>query len=159
MDSIMANVEKVDMSPAVKLFNNKVVEEQIKRPEGQVDMLIGLHAAALFPTMENSEQDVAGNLRLLSTKFETGWLADGQHPEVVPTWMRTTSQALHSKIDAVEKARCKISKITNHVTNTEDEEIGEQQPRRCSAGTGGKICADGAVTGKKEGRLGTSVDR
>ena len=56
----MANVEKGDMSPAVKLFNNKVVEEQIKRPEGQVDMLIGLHAATLFPTMENSEQDVMG---------------------------------------------------------------------------------------------------
>ena len=69
MDSITANLEKVDMSPAVKLFNNKFVEEQIKRPEGQVDMLIGLHAAALFLIMENSEQDVVGNLRLLSTKF------------------------------------------------------------------------------------------
>ena len=41
MDSITANVEKVDMGPEAKLFNNKVVEEQINRPEGQVDMLIG----------------------------------------------------------------------------------------------------------------------
>ena len=42
MDSIMANLEKMDMGPVVKLFDDKVVEEQIKRREGQVDMLIGL---------------------------------------------------------------------------------------------------------------------
>ena len=123
MDSIMTSVEKVDMSPAVKLFSNRVVGEQIKRPEGQVDMLIGLHAAALFPTMENPEQDVLGNLRLLSTKFRTGWLVDGQHPEVVPSRMRITLQACHSRVNAVEKARCKIMKNTIHEMSVKDEEM------------------------------------
>ena len=33
IDSITANLEKVDMGQAAKLFDNKVVEEQIKRPE------------------------------------------------------------------------------------------------------------------------------
>ena len=103
------------MGPAARLFDNKVVEEQIKRPQGQVDMLIGLHAAALFPTVENSEQDAVGNLRLLSTKFGTGWVVDGQHPEVVPSRMRMTLQVLHSRIDTVGKARWEITRNTNHV--------------------------------------------
>ena len=40
MDSITADLEKVDMGPAVVLFDNKVVEEQIRRPQGQVDQEI-----------------------------------------------------------------------------------------------------------------------
>ena len=145
MDSITADLEKVDMGPAVKLFDDKVVEEQIKRPEGQVDMLIGLHVASLFPIVENPKMDVVGDLRLLSKKFGTGWLVDGQHRVVAPSRMRLTSQALHCRIDAVEKALCRITKITNHMTRTKDEEMGEHQPRRCSACTSGKNCSDGAV--------------
>ena len=134
MDSITANVEKVDMGLAMKLFNDKVVEEQIRRPEGQVDMLIGLHAAALFPTVKNPEQDVIGNLRLLSTRFGTGWLVDGQHPEVAPSGIRMSSEALQSRINAVEK-------------------MGEQQPRRSGADNSDKIGSVGvAASRKKDGR-------
>ena len=109
-----------------------------------MEILIGLNAAALFPTVENSEQDVVGNLRLLSTMFETGWLMDGQHPELVPSRMRMLSQAPHSRINAVEKDRRKTMKITNHATSTKDDEMGEQQLWRSSAGTSGKICSDEA---------------
>ena len=91
MDSITADLEKVDMGPVVDLFDDKVVEEQIKRPQGQVDMLIGLHVSSLFPIVENPKKDVVGDLRLLSTKFGTGWLVDGQHPVVAPPRMRLTS--------------------------------------------------------------------
>ena len=62
--------------------------------------------------------------------------------------MRMSSQALHSR-NIVEKAHCKTLKITKHVMDTKDEEMGEQQPRRSSD----KICLDGVVTAsKKDGR-------
>ena len=129
MDSITANVVKVDMGPAAHLFSKKVIEEQIRRPEGQVDMLIRLHASALFPTMNNPEQDVIGNLRLLSSKFRTGWLVDGQHSEIVPSRMRMPSQALHSR-NAAEKSCRKTSKTMKHATHAKDEDMGEQQSQR-----------------------------
>ena len=37
MDPITVDLEKVDMGPAVVLFNNKVVGGQIRRPQKQVD--------------------------------------------------------------------------------------------------------------------------
>ena len=64
--------------------------------------------------------------------------------------MRSTSQALHSGINAVEKARCKIMKSTNHVASTKDEEMGEHQPWKCSANTSGKTCLDGAMIPSKK---------
>ena len=99
------------------------MEEHIKRPEGQVDMQIGPHAAALFPTVNNSEQDVVGNPRLLSAEFGTGWLADGQHPEVVPTRMRMKSHVIHSRTEAAEKVRYQIMKSTNHKSSAKDKEL------------------------------------
>ena len=154
MDSIMADLEEVDMGPVVKLFDNKVMKKQIKRPEGQVDMLIGLHTASLFPIVENPKKDVVGDLHLLSTKFGAGWLVDGQHPVVASLRMRLMS--LHCRIEAVEKARCRIQKITNNVTRTKDsnvmecEEMGEHQLWRSSACTGGKNGSDGAVMPSKK---------
>ena len=65
--------------------------------------------------------------------------------------MRLTPQALHCRIDAVEKACCRITKITNNVTKSKDsnvmecEEMGEHQPRRRNACTGSKNCLDGAM--------------
>ena len=138
IDSITADLEKVDMGPAVVLFDDRVVEDQIRRPQGQVNMLIGLHAVSLFPIVKNPKKDVIGDLRLLSTKFRTGWLVDGQHPVVAPLRMRLTSQALHCRINAVEQARCRVTKITNSVTRTKDfnfmecDEICVHQPWRCS---------------------------
>ena len=141
MDSITGNVVKVDMGPAANLFSNK---EQIRRPEGQVDMLIGLHAAALFPTMNNPKHNIVGNLRLLSTKFGTGLLVDGQHPGIVRSRMRILSQALHFR-NTAEKGCLKNSKIMNHVTVTKDEEMGKQQSRRSS----NRNCSDGVVIPRK----------
>ena len=111
-----------------------------------MDMLIGLHAAALFPTVENSEQDVVSNLCLLSTKFGTGWLVDGQYPVVGPS---RTSQALHSKIGTMKKARCKTRRTTDHVMSVRDKEIGERRPRQCGAGTDNKTRSYGVMMPSK----------
>ena len=133
------------------LFDDKFMEKQIKRPQGQVDMLIWLHAASLFPIVENPKKDIIGDLRLFSTKFGPAWLVDGQHPVVAMPRMSLTSQALHCRINAVEKACCRITRITNHMTKTKEfnfmecEEMGVHQPRRCRACAGCKNCSERAV--------------
>ena len=61
------HLEKVDKGSAVDLFDGKIVKEQIKRLEEKMDILIVLHAASLFPIMEDPKKDGIGDLRLLST--------------------------------------------------------------------------------------------
>ena len=83
---------------------------------------------------EAGDTHVIGNLHLHSTKFGTGWLVDGLHPEVVPSGMRMSSQALQSRIDAVEKMR-------------------EQQHRRSGPDNSDKIGSVGvAASSKKDGQ-------
>ena len=154
MDSISANLDEVDMGSAARLFNNKVVEEQIRRPQGQVDMLIGLHAAALFPTMEDSEQDVAGNLRLLSTKFGTGWLMDGQYLVVGPS---RTLRALHFKIGTTKKARRKTRRSTDHAMSVRDKEFWKCRPQQCGCRHGQQDPLVWSHDAKQKGRLGAAV--
>ena len=56
----------------------EVKYEDIQRPIGMVDMLIGWNYAYLHPT--NLRTD--GNLRLMSSKFGTGYCVDGSHKDV-----------------------------------------------------------------------------
>ena len=146
MGSITVNVERVDMGPVAKLFNNKVVEEQIKRPEGQVDMLIGIHAATLFPIMKNSEKDIVGDLRLLNTTFGTGWLVDGRHPEVVPTRTRMRSHDVHSRIDVEETARRTSMMSMNHERSAKDSRSTDEMQRSANHDEGQLV-----TTGLEEG--------
>ena len=73
VDQITAPLERVDIRPALESFHG-VKEEEIIRPSGPVNILIGIQNAAMHPTTTA----VAGNLRLLKTEFGTGMLVDGQ---------------------------------------------------------------------------------
>ena len=71
----------VDVSELVNLFTG-LSSNDVYRPIGPVDVLIGIHEASLFPTV--IEGLVVGNLRVLQSKFGTGKLLDGSH-ELVNT--------------------------------------------------------------------------
>ena len=62
---------------------------EIQRPVGHVDLLIGIQAVAIFPTVK----DMRGNLRLLRSEFGSGLLLDGAHPKVKPVGGLLTDKA------------------------------------------------------------------
>ena len=72
VDQITAPLERVNIKPALEAFPG-VREEEILRPTGHVDLLIGIQSASIHPKQVKE----AGNLRLLETIFGTGKLIDG----------------------------------------------------------------------------------
>ena len=71
------------------MFN--VEEQLIVHPVGEVDLLVGIHLAEIFPIT----QATIRNLRLLKSQFGLGFLMDGAHLEVKPTGGRMDKDAFH----------------------------------------------------------------
>ena len=74
VEKITTAVDRVDVTPILDLFPGLTYEE-VYRPMGEVDLLVGIQEASLHPTV--SERSVIDNLRLLDSKFGTGKLLDG----------------------------------------------------------------------------------
>ena len=83
------------MEAAAQLFD--IEEQKIARPMGEVDLLVGIHLAEIFPVVQATK----GNLRLLKYQFGSGFLVDSVHPEIMPTGGRMDKEAFHI-------ARCKL---------------------------------------------------
>ena len=67
---------------------------------------------------KDPKKDGIGDLSMLSTKFGTGRMVDGRHPVGALPRTRLTSQALHYRINAVEKAHRRVTTISQHLTPT-----------------------------------------
>ena len=89
LDQITEEMARVDVAAAAAMFGCRASE--ISRPSGQVDLLIGIQSAGIFPTVRAAR----GNLRLLSSQFGSGLLLDGAHPEVKPAGGALTKQTLN----------------------------------------------------------------
>ena len=84
----------MDISPAMELFAGEIPYlECIRRPVGEVDLLIGVQNARLFPVMADLEHHWVGNVRLLQSDFGTGMLLDGVHPAFGPSELYQTQEA------------------------------------------------------------------
>ena len=80
---ITSPMEGVDLSPALKEFPElKGDYIKITRPTGDVDLLIGINDAHLHPYLAKPGKHCKGKLRLLTSKFGSGYLLDGSHPEI-----------------------------------------------------------------------------
>ena len=93
MESITAVQRGVDVDSAVKLFPELRDGDQIRRPTGEVDLLVGIQHANLHPA-PRGPKGVVGSLRLLESKFGTGYLLDGTHPQIEPEPMFLNAEAL-----------------------------------------------------------------
>ena len=78
VDQVTKELARVDVTAAATMFGCRASE--LLRPSGQVDLLIGIQSAAIFPTVRATR----GNLRLLESQFGSGLLLDGAHPAVKP---------------------------------------------------------------------------
>ena len=89
--TIMVPLKPVDVSPAMVLFPGKIPHlECIKRPVGEVDLLIGVQNVRLFPVVADLEHPRVGNVRLLQSDFVTGMLLDGVHSAFGPSELNQT---------------------------------------------------------------------
>ena len=148
ISSITAPLGKVEVAAARRLFPHLKNLADVVRPEGEIDVLIGIQYAGLFPWVDKRERDVEGNLRLLSSKFGTGRVLDGQHPLIKGRSMLQSPDS-HSisrgEVTIIEGV--KDPKVTNRVMKEsfsfpECEEMGVQQQRRCGACTSCKRCSE-----------------
>ena len=79
----MSPTEDADLRPALREFPELRGDYwKIRRPTGDVDLLIGIQDARLHPYLANPAEHCKGNLRLLTSMFGTGYLIDGSHPEI-----------------------------------------------------------------------------
>ena len=148
ISSITAPLGKVEVEAAQKIFPHLKNLSDVARPEGEIDVLIGIQYAGLFPTLERSDRDVKGNLRLMSSKFGTGRLLDGQHPEIKGRLMvKSPDSNAVSRSQVTVIKGVKIPKVANRVMKEsfafgECEEMGVQQQRRCGACTSCQKCSE-----------------
>ena len=49
-----------------------------------MDIRLGIHHADLHPVVEDLHRHRVGELHLLTSKFSTGFLLDGRHPDICP---------------------------------------------------------------------------
>ena len=70
-------LKKINITEASKLFSQAALDE-LRRPDGTVDVLVGINMASLHPTVV----DITGDLRLLKSRFGKGWVIDGRHPSI-----------------------------------------------------------------------------
>ena len=138
MDSITAALGSIDVSAAKKLFPQIRDISEVERPEGEIDLLIGIQHAGLFPRCADQDRDVSGNLRLLTSRFGTGKVLDGQHDLIKgrPMLQSRESHALSRSEISVVKTTVprKVShRVARVFTFAECEEMGVGQPRRCGA--------------------------
>ena len=99
---ITSPTEDVDLRPALKEFPElKKDYIKIARPTGDVDFLLGIQDAHLHPYLAKPGKHCKGKLRLLTSRFGSGYLLDGSHPEIK---VRSNYLSPH----AVEKSRGKF---------------------------------------------------
>ena len=89
MEQIMEDLLSVDVVKAAHMF--KCCPNDINRPSGSVDLLIGIHNASIFP----KEKAIHGNLMLLSSQFGSGMLLQGAHPSIRPAGGQLTAEVLN----------------------------------------------------------------
>lgn len=78
IDKITSDIQNVNVNGIVQLFKN-ISEEDISRPSGTIDVLIGYEYAAYHPQNEQT----SGHLLLLKNRFER--CIGGTHPFIKET--------------------------------------------------------------------------
>ena len=100
IDKITSDIQAINLDGIHRLFRNVTnFKEEITRPTGEVDVLIGFEYAGFHPQTEQSSE----HLLLLKNRF--GKCIGGTHPQIKETNERhelNSVQVLHSTSSTVE---------------------------------------------------------
>lgn len=151
VESITSEIENMNIRGAAQLFPQAALEE-LRRPNGPVDILVGINFASLHPTVV----DIKGDLRLLRSRFGKGWVLDGRHPSVKTKSKGATMSALAHKlcharvVEVIEHPLTvpteiseleKINYLKKH-DFFEMEELATVGPKRCNNCLDCNKCSD-----------------
>ena len=142
MEFITGLQNNQDVSRIQEIFP-QVTAEQVRRSIGTVDLLMGIHYAQLHPTVK--KENVVGNLRLLESKFGSGWLLDGYHPllqKPSPVMIHRDCQMVRASTlgRTINSEAVRLTHFTRKTpaikskqifSFTECEEMGVGMPKRC----------------------------
>jgi hypothetical protein len=155
LEIITAPLGPIDIGHVYQFFPG-ISYDQVKRPEGAVDLLIGIHHADLFPTLEDRTKHRQGHLRLMTSIFGSGYLLDGTYPSIKAGQVLQDPES-HLVGHAVvlgtfpsmggTRQQPRVSHRLHRVSTfvfPECEEMAVHQPRRCDACTSCRKCSDGA---------------
>ena len=106
IEDIAAELPKVDLGPIITMFQGTQLND-IKRPTGHVDLLLGIQEARLFLTQVLQSQD---NLLLCQSIFCSGLLLTDHHAYIKPG---VVLQSQH----IFEKGQALYGKRIHHVLN------------------------------------------
>ena len=126
LESITTLPSDPDLSPLLSILEG-VPAEVIDRPQGQVDVLIGLRNSGLHG---RDERDW-GNLRLLRSKFGCGWAIRGTHealsysPTSVKPSYSAELHALRNAVSEVPDGAQVFHVVTSHGHAAEFHELAE----------------------------------
>ena len=148
LQEITGDIDEVDLLAIKELFPN-LAEEQLKRPAGAVDILIGVNYAHLHPV----PKDVVGDMRLLESRFGSGIVIDGSHPRVKCMPIRINhlahkfGQARQEEVryanDATRVNHIRMKKPKSNFL--ELEELGTAPPKRCPSHVNCQKCSHQAL--------------
>ena len=89
VEEISSEIEPTNVRPALKVFPEIPDLQSVHRPSGKVDLLIGLNYLEVQPR----EVARVGGLSLWESRFGSGHLLGGTHPEI---WLGSRGEALVS---------------------------------------------------------------
>ena len=95
IDKITSNISRIDLSNVIPLFKDVKIND-IVRPEGEIDLLIGYEYAGLHPIRKRA----VDNLLLLGNEF--GECVAGSHPGIVENTRRSIVSNLTTVINYVQ---------------------------------------------------------
>ena len=102
INTIMEAPEAVDLAPVRQLFPHAPDSVFSTLPKRDIDILVGLNHFSLHPD-GGQGRNCVGNLRLLHSRFSTGWVLGGAHPDLELTSPPFSGSALlHLRCARVE---------------------------------------------------------
>ena len=136
IEKITDPVPSVDMSGVRHLFPHlpdKVFESLTEKP---LDILVGLNFLGLHPEGGQNKNKVE-NLRALKSEFSNGWVIAGSHPNLKPTRIQLSTQA-------IQMATIKRVEVVPAVYKDfmDIEKLGVESPKRCHKCKMCKFCSD-----------------
>merc|ERR1711867_232504 len=103
IDTITTPMDYVDVRPALKVFPDVNCLATILRPVGKVDLLLSIHYSDLHPVLTDPDKHRVDRLRLLTSKFGSGYLLDGAHPDI---------KVVTSSLDPAAKEKAQATFVT-----------------------------------------------
>ena len=142
IDKIASNPGEIDVGIAYEIFPH-VPALALDRPHGEVGLLLGQDNVTLLP-WGGDGPNLVGNLRVMNTRFGSGFVLGGSHKDIPQTGVRYTEEA--KKLCSARFTKKIVGgKACNLVrslpTFLEAEELGTIVPRRCERCVGCQKCA------------------